>query len=247
VDANLGFLARQLLLTELHGDSYDVPGGIEVATPRGNWLGLWDATAAGDIEKLLMAAQERAKAGGTTLTGAVLLSPHGAAAAWNDIADALYVYGLPEASGPESVMVLANPPHPKPRGLRFIPLEESPGAFAMADGAELTVTELCGPAWPDPQLTCEKLAVEVAWHDTQLVGMVGTYGTALAERIALLWIEPQWREREVAQALVEHVSHAAQSAGRVLVTAWAKKQGLLRFALHEAGFEEQVTARFFSS
>jgi hypothetical protein len=217
-----------------------------VATPRGLWLGLWEPDAIRDVEAELKDLQRRAGNADTVLAGAVVLSAHGAADKWNEVADALFVYGYPEASGPEGVLVLDHPPHPKPRGLRFLPLSESPGAFTMAEGAELTIAELCGPAWPDPQLTCEKLAIEVAWHDAHLVGMVGTYSTALAERIALLWIEPQWREREMAQALVEHVAQQAQEAGRVLITAWAKKQGLLRFALGEAGFTEQVTARFFA-
>jgi hypothetical protein len=145
-------------------------------------------------------------------------------------------------------MVLQHPPHPKPRELRFLPLEQSPGACELTAEAIATAAELTGPAWGgDVAATCELLDVQCAWHDTQIVGAVGTYSAGLAARIALLHIEPSWRERELAQALVEHVAQKAQAAGKLLICAWAKKAGLLRFALHEAGFEEQVVARYFGT
>jgi hypothetical protein len=247
VDANFGFLAKQLLLTELHGSAVDIPGGIEVLTAGSLWLGLWDGHLVGDVEKYVVSASKRAGEQGSTLRGAVLLSQHGQSEAWSDLADALFVYGLPETTGPEGVLVLDHPPHPKPRGLRFLPLSESPGAWRMESGFERTTEELTGPAWPDAQQSCELLDVEVAWHDTTPIGAVGTFSVGLTERIALLWIEPAWREKDLAQALVEHVSQRAQEAGRLLVCAWAKRGGLLRFALSEGGFAEQLTARFFSS
>jgi hypothetical protein len=247
VDANFGFLAKQLLLTELHGKAVDINGGIAVLTDSGIWHGLWEASHLGNLEAYVTDAQKKATDAESTFRGVVSLSQHGEAGKWDELAEALFVYGLPEASGPESVMVLANPPHPKPRGLRFLTLAESPGFSAMACGAVETSGELTGPAWPDAQVTCELLDIHVAWHNSTPVGAVGLHSTDLALRIAMLWIEPAWREKEVAQALVEHVAQQAQAGGKLLVTAWAKKAGLLRFALHEAGMEEQVTARFFAS
>lgn len=247
MDANFGFLAKQLLLTELHGKAVDINGGVAVLTESGIWHGLWEASHLGNLEAYVTDAQKKATEAETAFRGVVALSKHGETTRWDELAEALFVYGLPELAGPESVMVLANPPHPKPRGLRFLPLAESPGFSAMACGAVEASSELTGPAWPDPQITCELLDIDVAWHDSTPVGAVGTYSTDLAVRIAMLWIEPAWREKEMAQALVEHVSQQAQSAGKLLVTAWAKKSGLLRFALNESGLTEQVTARFFSA
>jgi hypothetical protein len=247
VDANFGFLAKQLLLTELLGKAVDINGGIAVLTETGIWHGLWEASHLGNVEAYVTDAQKKATEAETVFRGVVALSQHGAAKQWDELADALFVYGLPEASGPESVLVLDHSPHPKPRGLRFLPLSESPGFSAMACGAVETSSELTGPAWPDPQVTCELLHTEVAWHDTHPVGAIGTYSAGLAERVAMLWIEPAWREKEVAQALIEHISQQAQASGKLLVTAWAKKSGLLRFAFNASGFTEQVTARFFSA
>jgi len=252
VDANFGFLAKQLLLTELHGGGADVPsvdinGGIAVLTEKGVWHGLWDPAQLGNVEAYIMEAQKRAADAETAFGGVVVLAPHGESTAWDELAEALFVYGLPEVAGPDSVLVLDHAPHPKPRGLRFLPGSESPGFSAMACGAVETSSELTGPAWPDAQVTCELLATEVAWHDSAPIGAIGTYSTGLAERIAMLWIEPAWREKELAQALIEHVSQHAQASGKLLVCAWAKKSGLLRFAFNASGFTEQVTARFFSS
>jgi hypothetical protein len=252
VDANFGFLARHLLLTELHPEdsaavaAVDINGGIAVLTARGIWHGLWEPAHLGNVEAYIVEAQKRAADAETTFGGVVVLSKHGEKP-WDELADALFVYGLSEAAGPDSVLVLDHPPHPKPRGLRFLPLSESPGFAAMTCGAVETSSELTGPAWPESQVTCELLNIEVAWHDTTPIGAVGTYSTDLAERIAMLWIEPAWRDKEVAQAMVEHTAQRAQAGGKLLVTAWAKKSGLLRFAFSESGFSEQVTARFFAA
>ena len=127
MDANFGFLARHLLLTELHGKAVDINGGIAVLTDGGIWHGLWEPARMGNLEAYVTDAQKRATEAETSFRGVVALSKHGEAKQWDELAEALFVYGQPEAVGPESVMVLDHPPHPRPRGLRFLPLSESPG------------------------------------------------------------------------------------------------------------------------
>jgi hypothetical protein len=234
--ANFGFLARSLLLTELPGAAVDVPGGVLVVSASNAWLGLWDLAAAEDPEQLIKAAQAAATERGLTLSGVVILTEAATHPNLEGLTDALYVYGFPQASGPDSVMVLGSAPHPKPRGLTFgtTAFDELP-ASARESAAELT-----GPA--GGAVVPE---IHVAMQGAQSVGYVGTSSVGLVRRIVLLHVPDGSESGDTAQALVEHVAQAAQAAGQFIVCAWARRNGLARFTLTACGFAEQVTVRHF--
>lgn len=237
-DANFSFLARQLMLTELHGEASETPGGVYVTDNGALHLGLWDLQAAGDPEQVIRRAQAAAHQSNAELQGAVLLLPQGDAAGEpaTALSEALYVYGYPPATGHDSVMILGTAAHPKPDPeLRLAGLETAD----LPETAPASLAELLGPA---ANAATRAPELRGAWRGEALVAAVGTSAAGLVERVTLLHGD----DKPALLTLLEGVAASAGQAGRLIVCAWVSRRGMLRFTLAEAGYAEQVQALHFT-
>jgi len=248
--ANLGFLARQLLGTELAGRVEPIPGG-SLHWGDQLWAGIWQPEALGDAERFIHDTQAAAAAAGVPWAGTVVvtLPQLEGDAAVAGLAEALYVYGYPRAQGPalggpDAVAVLTGaPPASSPDG---VSIGESTldACQRLVDAALEPVEQLTAP-WrrhPGWLTGCQLLAVTA---DGEPAGLAAVYHSEVASRIMLLWVDPEARGRGLGQALLAGAAATAQQAGRMLVSCWVHRDGRLRYYLARHGFADQLSVLSF--
>lgn len=248
--SNLGFLARQLLLTELGGEVEEIAGGC-FFWDAALWAGIWQPDEIGDCEQFILAAQAVAVERGTKLEGVIVVTPP---ARESDpvvaaLAEALYVYGLPQRhgiaeGGPDTVLAAVGTPRaPEPGGLEIT-------AATMADCAELieralAASEQLTAPWRRNGDWLEQCQLSLARLEGSMAGVAAVLSSELAGRIALLWVEEALRGRAIGQALLAHAAQRAHDAGKVLVNTWVYRAGRLRYYLAKHGFSEQLSVLSF--
>lgn len=248
---NLGFLARQLILTELAGEVEDIAGGCLVQGVK-LWAGLWEPAAIVDPEKFIHCVQDTARKAGTAFDGAVVLasgSPE-QQAGLDQLAEALFVYGYPECeaagtSGPEMVQVLSRPlAAPEIAGLT---IDSVTGADDWV-GQALSVKERLFGDWVDPASDwLQHVNLQLASLEGEPVGIAGVRASELASRVVLLWVAEGHRRQGIGLALLEHCQTQAAAAGRLLNCCWTFRGGKWRYYMNRRGFDEKLTARYFKS
>jgi GNAT superfamily N-acetyltransferase len=247
---NLGFLARQLLGTELAGRVEAISGG-SLHWGEQLWAGIWQPEELGDAERFVQDTQAAAEAAGVPWAGSMIvtlpqLESDPAIAA---LAEALYVYGYPRAQGlvqggPDAVMVMTDArPQAAVPGVEIA--ESTPDACQrLADEALAAAEQLTAPwrrydGWLDG---CQLLA---AATDGEPLGLVAVYHGEVASRVMLLWVTPDARGRGLGGALLAQAGEAAQHSGRMLLSSWVHRDGRLRYYLARHGFADQLSVLAF--
>jgi ribosomal protein S18 acetylase RimI-like enzyme len=255
-DPNVGFLGRQLVLTELPGgETVELEGGCLVKSGE-LWAGLWLLDALGDPERFIKRVQAEAASCGKRWAGTVALIPPGAEGSplVKELSEALFVYGYPEArgrsgGGPDVVQILGKPPAP--------PSHEEI-QLAQADGHDPQVQEflrqatsspemIVGPAWATQDALSRLPRFLVAFTDDTPAGVIGVYDGpgGVIGRVVLLWVDPAHRGQGLGRTLIgETAAHSARQE-QVLLSAWCPRDGTLRYYLQQLGFEDQLTALYY--
>jgi GNAT superfamily N-acetyltransferase len=252
--ANYAFLAKHLLMTEmLAPELEDCTGGV-LAWCDGLRAGLWDPSKITNAEEfvkgLLRQAAERRK----QLADVVVLLPpeeqHDPR--FNELCDALFVYGLPRATGlnhagPELVQVL-DKPLPATGKFTVKPAKlDSPEVSAMFDLAGDSADRPDSPAWRDDDLVMDRSQIFVAWQGETPAGMLAVTTGELAARISLCWVETQFRGHGVGRELIAQAVDYAGGQGVMLLCAWTHREGTLRYYMNKLGFVDQLAAAYFFS
>lgn len=252
--ANFGFLAKQLALSEFAATAEeDFPGGCFFSGKAFN-AAVWDPTALGDPEDFINKGLEAAKAIDLTWQTTLLISTPAMekTVAFKELADALFVYGFPDASTtpsglvvPSLVQVMGQPAlKPKPDGTTIQAIELSDAKFASLL-APTTPEEAVCFANLNPGSAEGKLELLGAEVQGKPVGVVACRIGSIASRVVHLWVEPDMRRKGIAQALVAQAFSNAQERGELVFACWASAKGTLRYFLSKLGFEEQVRAHYF--
>lgn len=244
---NAAFLCRQIALSEIHGDNIEELEHGMIVRSNGLWLVLWDPAAAPTIELIIKAALKSAEAEGAALRGGLLLLSPGEEQqpAVAEIAEALFVYGLPEPpehSGyPDQVQVLAKPDFPKARS--GFSCSHQPRATT---GGELVANlgrgsrEMLGPFFGS---TASDLEIDSSTGEVGAAGSTEVLHTASGVCRRLLSIRPGGGEQCLGLTIKGIAEHSSEQ-GELLFTCWSSRKGTLRYALSELGFETQLIARF---
>ncbi|GEM_PF-2745705 len=251
--ANLGFLARQLLLTELRGEAEDIDGGMLVSGAE-LWAGIWQPAEMGNFEIFIQSLQRTAQQRGLPLRGLVLLVPPARddTELIAELAETLYVYELPQrrglpAGGPDAVQVLSGPldcANVAGFSTEWVsPADE--GFTAIAAPAIKAVEQLSAP-WNTPR--AEWLSGAdccIASVSGQPVGIAALHSSEVASRISLLWVVPEARGAGLGRVILAEACRRAADRGRLLCSVWSYRAGTLRFYLSKQGFAEQLSALYF--
>jgi len=241
---NTAFLARQMLLLELRqGQCVDMPGGV-LSWGRQLWAGIWNPQALGDPERFIVATRAEAASRGVDWAGAVVITTGAAAPVEQDLSDAFFVYGLPEATGPphcspQVVLALTASPAQKPiRGLAAELAEPSGSDLAsLLKTAAASGDRLLGPALATDPVTADSQAVLLR-AEGKPAGLAMLAQAGPLARLELLWVDPALRGRGGGGMLLAHAWEHARRAGCLALTAWAQREGSLRYYLVRRGFAE---------
>lgn len=252
--ANFGFLAKQLALSEFVATAEeDLPGGCFFSGNTFN-AAIWDPFALGDPEDFINKGLEAAKAIDLAWETTLLLSTPAMeeTAAFKELADALFVYGFPDASTtpsglvvPSLVQVMGQPAlKPTPAGTTIKAIELGDTMFAsllaLATPEETVSFANLGPTADGGKL--ELLGAEV---QSKPVGLVACRIGSIASRVVHLWVEPDLRRKGIGQSLIGQALANSQERGELVFACWASAKGTLRYFLSKLGFEEQVRAHYF--
>ncbi|MCC7479356.1 GNAT family N-acetyltransferase [bacterium] len=249
-DPNYAFTARQLLLGALPPGTYeDLPGGMLALGEEEFWLGLWSPEELGDPEPKIKELQERARSEGKRWAGVILLQPveAGESAGLNYLAEALYVYGLPELQGHPGLVMLPGKSTPvKPvKGLRLAAEDEEtrPAAEAFFSAALSEGEPLTSPLLDVQRLLeSQRLVVLI---DERPVGLIQLSRGGLLGRINLIWVDPAARSHGVGRAVMHEVAQYAQQQGLLMLSVWVQREGMLRYFLAKSGYQEQIRVRLY--
>ena len=252
--ANFGFLAKHLALSEFAATAEeDCPGGCFLSGQVFN-AAVWDPIALGDPEVFITKGLEAAKAQNLAWQTTLLLSTPAMekTVAFQELADALFVYGFPEADTtsaglavPSLVQVLGKPAlKPTPAGTTINALEPGDAKFASLL-TPTTPEEALSFASLDPGFTAGKLELLGAEVDGQVAGVVVCRIGSIASRVIHLWVEPDMRKQGIGQSLIAQALANSQGRGELVFACWASAKGTLRYFLSKLGFEEQVRAHYF--
>jgi GNAT superfamily N-acetyltransferase len=252
---NLGFLARQLLLTEVSGEMEDAAGGCLV-WGKELWAGLWQIEAMGKPEQFIIDAQQAATARGVAWRGIlVLIEPASSSSpAVAELEEAFYVYGFPRregiaAGGPQTVQILEQPPKASVQArLRLLDAQANDSDFReLLNRATRAQEQLAAPwAIADPAWL-EGAQLHLAELRGTPAGIGAASRSALASRVISLWVDEQYRGQGVGTAILEHMAHRAQDTGSVLSCVWCYRDGKLRYFFSKAGYSEKLTIIYFVS
>lgn len=250
--ANYAFLAKHLLMTEmLAPELEDCTGGV-LAWCGNLRVGIWDP---GKIDKpeafvkeLLRKAAERQQ----QLADVVVLLPPQEQddQRFQELAEALYVYGLPRAlgwnhSGPDLVQVM-DKPLPATGKFAVKPAQlDSPEICEMFDSAGDSADRPDSPAWRNDELVMERSQLFSAWQGGIPAGMLALTRGELAARISLCWVQPQFRGHGVGRELIAQAVEYAGGQGVMLLCAWTHREGTLRYYMNKLGFVDQLAAAYF--
>lgn len=248
---NAAFLARQMLLLELrHGQCVDMPGGV-LSWGRRLWAGIWNPQAFGDPERFITSTREEATGRGLSWAGAIVIASGASAPVEEDLSDALFVYGMPEATGPphcspQVLLALTTSPGLKPaRGVTAEPAEpDNADAAALLDSAAASGDRLLGPALAADAVMADSQAVLLR-AEGKPAGLALLAQAGPLARLELLWVEPDLRGRGGGGMLLAHAWEHARRAGCLALTAWAQREGSLRYYLVRRGFAEAGWASHF--
>jgi GNAT superfamily N-acetyltransferase len=252
--ANYSFLAKHLLMTEmLAPELEDCPGGV-LAWCDGLRAGLWDPGKINNpevfVKGLLRKAAERQK----QLTDVVVVLPPQEQddQQFLDLAEALFVYGLPRMtgmnhSGPELVQVL-DKPLPGAGKFQVKPATlDSPEVSLMFETAGDSADRPDSPAWRNDELVMERSQIFLAWQGDTPAGMIAVTRSELAARISLCWVQPQFRGHGVGREMIAQAVDYAGGQGVMLLCVWTHREGTLRYYMNKLGFVDQLSAAYFFS
>ena len=248
--ANLAFLARQLVLTELPGEEVDtLPGGCLVQGQQ-LWAGLWAPSQIEDAEALIKQAQAAAQKRSTTLGGIVAVTTPAdeKSPVVQELSEALYIYGYPRAQGlssgaPELIQVQPAMQHPAAYELATAAWQDE-AVQQMYQAAAAEADQLAGLHWW-AQAARDGLDVVLAMQHQAPVGMVASLPGELFSRLVLLWVKPEARGAGIGRALAAAVGTDAALKGRMLTTAWTHRDGKLRYYFNKLGYDDQLVALVF--
>ncbi|MBN2081575.1 GNAT family N-acetyltransferase [bacterium] len=251
--ANLGFLARHLVLTEFNGEIVPAPGGCYVLGDV-LWAAIWQPEELENPEGFIKETAQAAQAHGLSWAGAVAITPP---ARESDplvaaLSEALYVYGYEQrnelgSGGPDTVLVLAHPP------VAEQPLEVADQDATALDAASqqllaearIAPEQLSSPWRRLRPGWLEGTHVHVARVNGQPVGLAVVRYGELASRVLLLYVAETSRQQGIGRALLAHSVDSAQAAGRMLNTIWVYRGGKLRYYFTKQGYAEQLSALYF--
>jgi len=247
---NLGFLARQLLHTELAGRAEDIAGGC-LYWGEQLWAGIWQPEELGDAEVFIRDTQQVAAEAGRTWAGVVVVTPPPLAGepVVAALEEALYVYGFPRAQGfehggPDSVLIATGSAHAAEASGAIIvekPAEQLEGLLAAA---QAPAEQLTGP-WRRPPGWLEQCQLLTAELNGDPAGLVAVYHGEVASRIMLLWVTEDARDQGLGQALLARAVADAAQSGKVLLSCWVHRDGRLRYYLARHGFADQLSVLSF--
>jgi len=252
--ANLDFVLKPLALSEFPpGACEDIDGGCLILGPSA-WLALWKPEQVVSPDKVLRGAKARAELSGARLAGALLLvwpqNEHGPAV--EELADALYVYGLNPLNGtatglPDLVLVLdEQPPAPKRPAIAVGQASADEALAELMAQAGQSGESMIGPAGNISD-TLDQLDLHTASADGQLAGYVAVRPMGLLSRIVSLWVPPDKREQGAGQALLRAAIAASTQRGEIRMFAFAPRDGKLRYYLNKQGFEDSMVALHFAA
>ena len=248
---NTAFLARQMLLLELRqGQCVDMPGGV-LSWGERLWAGIWNPQAFGDPERFITSTREEAARRGVDWAGAIVIASVASAPVEQDLSDAFFVYGMPEATGPPEyspkvILALTTSPALKPaRGLTAELAElDSADAAPLLKTAAASGDRLLGPALAADAVMADSQAVLLR-AEGKPAGLALLAQAGPLARLELLWVEPDLRGRGGGGMLLAHAWEHARRAGCLALTAWAQREGSLRYYLARRGFTESGWASHF--
>lgn len=250
---NLGFLARQLLLTEVVGDAEDTPGGCLIWGAE-LWAGIWQPAAIPDFEQFIVATQNSAVERRLSWRGAIILVEPASASspAIAELEEAFYVYGFPRreglgAGGPQMVLVLDRPSsnsNPKRLQLNSVAADD-PAANELTAEAARAHEQLVAPWIAAEPSWLGGSDIAVASLDSAPVGIAALRGSPLASRTVLLWVDPAQRGLGIGRALLSFATDMARKSSTVLECVWNYRSGKLRYFFSKAGYTERLTAMYF--
>ncbi len=250
--SNYAFLAKHLLMTEMLGaDHEDCTGGV-LTWCGGLRAGLWDPSKIEDPEAFVKELKAKAADRRKKLTDVVVLLPPQELEhrRFVELAEALYVYGLPRAtgmnrSGPELVQVLDKPLPPTAKFEVREAKIDAPEVSFMFDLAGHSDDRPDSPAWRDDELVMERSQMFTAWEGEIPAGMLAVTQGELAGRISLCWVQPQFRGHGVGRTLIAKAVEHAGNNGIMLLSAWTHREGTLRYYMNKLGFVDQLIAAYF--
>ncbi len=249
-DPNYAFTAKQLLLGALPPGSYeDLPGGMLALGEEELWLGLWSPEELGDPEPKIKELQERARSEGKRWAGVVLLQPvsAGESSGLSYLQDALYVYGMPELQGHPGLIMLPGKSTPtKPVKGLHLQLEDEATRPAAESFFSAALSE--GEPLSSPLLDVQRLLGGqryVVLIDDKPVGLLLLSGGGLIGRVTLIWIDPAARSHGIGRAVMHEASQMAQGLGMLMLSVWVQREGMLRYFLAKAGYQEKLRVRLY--
>ena len=246
---NTGFLAKQLLLTELDGEVVDYVGGSLVMCDLGIWAGIWEPLAIPDPEEYITDLMAKAEEYGSELAGVVMLIP-GAMEQEEKVvqlAEALFVYGYTQPEGdvapPDMIQVCAKPP--KPEDDVFIEFRYITGGHRiMLDAIE--EAEQMYSNWnaenADLFITADTILLQ---EDREPIGIMMLTESDLALRVIMLWIKEEFRNKGYGKTVLADLINSGVSSSKLLLSAWTHRTGRMRYFFQKCGFEEQLRALYF--
>ena len=76
-------------------------------------------------------------------------------------------------------------------------------------------------------------------------GLLLLSGGGLIGRVSLIWVDPAVRKKGIGRAVMHEAAQLAQANGQLMLCAWVQREGMLRYFLAGAGFQEQLRVRMF--
>ena len=248
---NINFIARQLALTELHGEVEEIPAGILVWNIA-LWAALWNPELIVEPESFILEVKEKSKVRDIPWHGVLLLLQPGneSANAFLELCDALFVYGFErltgmETGGPDMVQILGAPPKlHMPSGLEIKESRDKDEITPMFAHAEQLKDSFSSPWRRNQPNWMGGCRIITATLNGKLAAAAVLRESDLASRLDFLWVEPGHRDKGIGAALISYCAEQATSRGKMLNTAWTYRDGKLRYYLRKQGFEEQLSAHY---
>lgn len=250
-DANFRFMSRQLLLSELGGESAGEESGLLIGHGPDVWVAISDLESVSDPEEMVEACRQYAADTNGRLAGMLMLyePSQGSSDEIRELDEAMYLLDLPrrEVAVPDLVQLMFSPPkgrHGEGLELRQADWQDADAQALLAEGLEAPEL-ISGPAlsghagWPQ-LLECNLLL-----RDGKPVALSGCINTELASRLAYILVDPLHRREGLGSAMVAQLAQAAQQQGKMLMSCWTQRSGHLRYFTNKAGFEDRLGVRWY--
>jgi GNAT superfamily N-acetyltransferase len=251
-DANFGFMARQLALSDFpEAPAEEFAGGLLLRS-NGCWIASWDFASIEDADQLVETAISGA--GDAGIRRWLLISPSTAAEAPQTTAQAESLYlggmqqaGFEQAGLPDNIQILVKPHFsaaPKDLQIR----DATPGdqeLFSLLNQGD-AVPEHLGVLFSGlSESPVDTFRYAVAIRQASPAGVIAWRVCGALSRVGWIWVAPEQRKSGIGAALTAYAVEQSGEAGALAVCAWTGLKGSLRYFFSKLGFEDRLRVATF--